>query len=381
MARPTTRFIKSIEAPFEQVAFCIVNKNINTNMNLLNDYFSHKFPTPQYLGAKFKHLNWIKEFLPKNIERVADAFAGTQSVSFFFKQLGYEVYTNDFMNYSNQIGKALIENKKETLSDKDTELLFSKNTDRKKFFIMEKLFTDMFFIREDAQLLDSFRSNVELLSLMKKSLALAIMNRTLTKKITMGHFAHRQALVYANNKDRIKRNRSLIRPIKDMFLELLKEYNCAVFDNGKQNKSVQGDAIDFVKKLKNVDLIYFDPPYCGSHADYQSFYHLLETFVENWTDKEFVNGIKRYEPKLYSGFDKKEDILNSFEKLFASSEKIPYWIISYNDRSYPNKDLMIEMIRKYKDVRVEHKPYTNSVGGKGSVKGSHELMFICSPKH
>jgi CO dehydrogenase/acetyl-CoA synthase gamma subunit (corrinoid Fe-S protein) len=121
------------------------------------------------------------------------------------------------MNYSNQIGIALIENSKETLNQADINLLFAKNRDSNKFYIMEKLFTDMFFIREDAQLLDAFRSNIELLSSIKKSLALAIMNRTLTKKITMGHFAHHQALVYANNKDRIKRNKSLIRPIKKCF--------------------------------------------------------------------------------------------------------------------------------------------------------------------
>ncbi len=51
--------------------------------------------------------------------------------------------------------------------------------------------------------------------------------------------------------------------------------------------------------------MYFDPPYCGSHADYQSFYHVLETFTQYWKDKQFVNGVKRYEPKIWSGFDKK----------------------------------------------------------------------------
>jgi adenine-specific DNA methylase len=166
-----------------------------------------------------------------------------------------------------------------------------------------------------------------------------------------------------------------------MFLELATNYNNAVFDNKKNNRSSQGDAIEFVKRLENVDLIYFDPPYCNSHADYQSFYHLLETFVENWTDKKFVNGVKRYDPKLYSGFDIKKDISLSFEKLFKESEKIPYWIISYNDRSYPHNNQMIEMISKYKHVEVKKKTYSNCVGGKGSVKGSNELLFICSPKH
>ena len=361
----------------------VLTTNINRSMNdLFNDFFSYKFPLPQYLGAKYKHLNWIKNFIPNDVNVAADAFAGSQSVAFFLKQLGFQVYTNDFMNYSNQIGKALVENQTEKLTKQDIDILFSENKNPEEFYIMEKLFTDMFFVREEARMLDSFRSNVELLSPIKKSLALAIMDRTLTKKITMGHFAHHQALVYAKNPDRIKRNKSIIRPIKEMFLELVKQYNNAVFDNGKNNKSYQSDAIEFVKNLKNVDLLYLDPPYCGSHADYQGFYHLLETFVENWTekDKAFVNGIKRYEPKLYSGFDTKKDIINSFDKLFKEAKKIPYWIISYNDRSFPNKEQMIELISKYKNVEVADKEYVNGVAGKGSVKGSKELLFICSPK-
>lgn len=358
------------------------NKNKYQNSSMDVDYFSFKFPLPQYLGAKYKHLNWIHQFIPKDVNVVADAFAGSQSVAFFLKQLGLQVYTNDFMSYSNQIGMALIENKSEKLSDQDISLLFSDNKNPEQFYIMEKLFTDVFFIREEAQMLDSFRSNVDLLSPFKRSLALAIMNRTLTKKITMGHFAHHQALVYAKNPDRIKRNKSIIRPIKEMFLELVKQYNNAVFDNGKNNKSYQSDAIEFVKNLKNVDLLYLDPPYCGSHADYQGFYHLLETFVQNWTekDKRFENSTKRYKPKLYSGFDTKKDIISSFEKLFEAAQNIPYWIISYNDRSFPNQEQMIELLSKYKNVKVADKEYVNGVAGKGSVKGSRELLFICSLK-
>ena len=55
----------------------------------------------------------------------------------------------------------------------------------------------------------------------------------------MGHFAHTQALNYANNPERIKRNRSLVRPIRDIFEELLPKYNKAIFNNQATNKSYQ----------------------------------------------------------------------------------------------------------------------------------------------
>jgi len=71
-------------------------------------------------------------------------------------------------------------------------------------------------------------------------------------------------------------------------MELLPQYNAAVFDNGKENYSYNQNTLDLLPNLSGIDLVYFDPPYCNSHADYQSFYHLLETFVMYWKDKKFT---------------------------------------------------------------------------------------------
>jgi adenine-specific DNA methylase len=196
----------------------------------------------------------------------------------------------------------------------------------------------------------------------------------------MGHFGHTQALIYANNPDRIKRNRSLVRPLKELFEEILPQYNGAVFNNKQDNQSFHSNILDLLPTLKGIELAYFDPPYCDSHADYQSFYHLLETYTEYWQDKEFINGIKRYEPQRFSGFDKKREVIGSLEKLFGYAEEIPYWLISYNDRSYPGIKDFEQILSKYRDVKVESKIYNNGRGGKGSVAGSQEILFVCSPK-
>ena len=107
-----------------------------------------------------------------------------------------------------------------------------------------------------------------------------------------------------------------------------------MFDNGYECVSYNDDILKVLPILSNVDLVYFDPPYCDSHADYQGFYHLLETYTNYWKDKEFVNGTKRYSSKKESGFETKKEIIGSFKKLFSLSQHIPYWLISYNDRSY-----------------------------------------------
>jgi len=342
--------------------------------------FEHyRFPLPQYLGAKFNLLGWIARCVPENAKVALDAFAGSQSVAYLLKQRGLQVYSNDFLEFCYQTGKALIENKNETLSAEECEPLFHLREGAGK--LMVENFAGVFFSEDEARLLDSFRANISTLgSVYKQALALTVMNRSLTRKVIMGHFAHTQALSYAANPARVKRNPSIAQPIKEIFLKLLPEYNRAVFDNGKENCSFNENILDLVPKLKNIDVAYFDPPYTDSHADYQSFYHLTETLTRYWTNKKFVNATRRYEPQLWSGFDKRAEVENSFARLFEIAADIPHWLISYNDRSFPSVERLTEMIGKYKTVTLEAKPYLNSRGGKGSVAGSHEILFVCRNK-
>ncbi|MDE0470393.1 MAG: DNA adenine methylase [Ekhidna sp.] len=344
-------------------------------------YFDYQFPEPQYLGAKHTHLSWIQKFIPKDINSALDAFSGSQSVAFLFKQNGFRTITNDFLKFNNKIGLALIENSIEKITERNLETLLQPAKNKKDYQLIESVFTDIFFEKEEANFLDNFRANIPLLNNpYKEALVYSIINRSMTRKITMGHFGHTRALKYASDPERIKRNRSLIRPIKEIFKDLLPKYNNAVFDNKQDNQSFNKNILDLLPKLNSVDIAYFDPPYCNSHADYQNFYHLLETYTEYWKDKQFINKIKRYDPQLSSGFDKKREVVKSFEKLFEYSQEIPHWLISYNDRSYPSINELTKIILKYKDVKVEVKAYRNGRGGKGSVAGSHELLFVCKPK-
>ncbi len=346
-----------------------------------NQYFDYEFPAPQYLGAKHSHLSWIKQFIPNNISSAIDAFGGSQSVAFLLKQMGIKTITNDFLNFNHQIGLSIIENKHEKLSNDDINILFEPAKNKVSFQLIEREFSGLFFEKDETIFLDNLRANIPLLeSVHKQALAFTIINRSMTRKVTMGHFGHTQALIYASNPERIKRNRSLVRPLKEIFIELIVNYNNAIFDNKQDNISYNKNILDLLPSLENVDLAYFDPPYCDSHADYQSFYHLLETFTEYWEDKQFINGIKRYEPKRFSGFDKKKDVMASFEKLFDYAQNIPYWLISYNNRSYPSVEILEKAISKHRDVTVEARVYNASRGGKGSVLGSKEILFVCKPK-
>lgn len=353
----------------------ILSQQIQTSL-FEGELKARKFPKTQYLGSKERLVRWIFDNSPKEIENFFDAFSGTSVVGYYFKNKGKRVIGNDFLKFNFHIGKALVENKNITLDNDDISLLLSKNNHTDS--LIEDVFTEVFFERDQAQFLDNFRANVNLLdNEYKRSLALVVMNRALTRKILLGHFAHLGALRYSKDPKRVKRNPTIARPLQDLFLELVMQYNDAVFDNEKENKVYCEDTIQLIPKLKNVDLVYFDPPYCGCHPDYQAFYHFLETLVEYWKDKEFINGTKQYFPKKEGGFVRKEEITNSFSKLFIASAHIPYWLISYNSESYPSKETIIDLISKHKKVKVFEHEYQNHYGGKGSKKGTKEYLFYC----
>ena len=281
---------------------------LSEQRELFDTEFSlRKLPPTQYLGSKQKLVQWIFDCSPKDVDIVFDAFSGASSVGYHFKTKGKQIIANDFLKFNYHIGKAVIENKNIVLTQEDIDLLFSENENSGT--LIEKTFSGVFFEQNQARFLDNFRANIDLFkNEHKKSLAFTIMNRALTRKIILGHFAHLRALEYSRKPERIKRNPSIIQPIKNLFFELISEYNNAVFDNKRENRVYCSNTVDLIKQLKNIDLAYFDPPYCGRHPDYQAFYHFLETFVEYWTGKQFINETKQYYPKKRSGFVKKQKL-------------------------------------------------------------------------
>lgn len=146
-------------------------------------YFDYKFPEPQYLGAKHTHLAWIKKFIPDNVKTVVDAFAGSQSVAFLFKQLGFRTITNDFLNFNHQIGSALIENNGINLTAQDIKILLQPAKNKNEFQLVEKIYTNIFFEKSEAEFLDNFQANISLLSSsFKQALAYTVINLSMTRK-------------------------------------------------------------------------------------------------------------------------------------------------------------------------------------------------------
>lgn len=332
-----------------------------------------QYPKVNFIGNKEKITKWIFENIPRDIKTFFDAFSGGGSVSFEAKKRGYKVICNDILKVNYLIGKSLIENKGIKLEEHDIKIIFSGNPI--KGFIYKR-YSNLFFFPEECMQLDLYRKNInKLCSPYKKALALVLLRRAMIRKMPYSRFnipfdkvkqLRNEAYSYKKyGRKRAYHNQSF----KEHFLENIKEYNDAIFDNKKKNRAFNKDVFEIISKV-NADLIYLDPPYTGTMNNYFGFYGFLDNFINSTEGKPFENN-----------FIDKQDSLELFEKLFSKLKKYRYWVLSYNNRSYPDKDALTKLIKKYTDdVRIIEKRYSYQITGKDTKSKNKEYLFIVRNK-
>ena len=78
-------------------------------MELLEQY--KKFPPSRYMGSKNKiSKNLYKVFSEIDFKSALDLFSGSGAVSYLLKSMGKKVISNDYMFFSSNISKSIIEN-------------------------------------------------------------------------------------------------------------------------------------------------------------------------------------------------------------------------------------------------------------------------------
>ncbi len=328
-----------------------------------------KYPKMNYIGNKEKLASWIRSYIPKDVRSVFDAFSGGCSVSYELKKAGFQIYTNDVLNINYMIAKALIENDNVCLTNEDLALIFS-GCPKKGF--MFKNFSNKFFFPEECMELDQYRQNIELLdSEYKKALAYTIMRRAMIRKMPYSRFnLSWDKIVLLRDEEysykHYKRRRAYHNEsFKQHFLKELDGYNVAVFDNEMKHKAFVGDIFDIIPKV-DADLVYLDPPYTGTMNNYFGFYGLIDMWLHQ----------KQLEP-FENNFVDKHSSLRLFDKLFSSLSKYKYWILSYNNSSYPDKQMLLDLLSKYaEDITVVEQSHDYKVTGKENKKNNKEYLFI-----
>lgn len=328
-----------------------------------------KLPKVNFIGNKEKIVEWICSNIPKDVTTVFDAFSGGASVSYAFKKKGYKVISNDILKTNYLLSVALIQNNNVNLTQDDLNIIFSGNPIKGFMF---KNYSEVYFFPQECMELDLYRSNIDKLdSEFKKALAFSLLRRSMIRKMPYSRFNLSWSKIkqlrdeeYSYKKYKRKRAYHNL-SFKEHFLLNLLDYNNSVFNNGKTNIAYNKDIFDLVSKVK-ADLIYLDPPYTGTMNNYFGFYGLIDEFIFQ----------KKLTPFENNFIDKKNALL-LFNKLFSKLKNFKYWVLSYNNSSYPTKEQLLEILRKYSnDIKVIEKKHNYQVTGKKKKMQNKEYLFI-----
>lgn len=169
--------------------------------------------------------------------------------------------------------------------------------------------------------------------------------------------------------------------LREQFLEAVEAINGAVFDNHKENKSRNGDAMD-LQPVEN-SLIYIDPPYYSQLGDneYVRRYHFVEGLARNWEGVEIQEHTQTKKFRSYpTPFSTRKGAADAFDQLFKKF-KNNILLVSYSSNSLPTQDEMVSIMSKYKKVEVVPVDYKYSFGTHAHKVGDNnndvqEYLFV-----
>ncbi len=306
------------------------------------------FPTTRYQGSKRKLLPWLyKHFKNIQFETVLDACGGSGVVSYLFKKMGKQVTYNDELKFNFFIGKAIIENSKVRLTEKDIEDLI-KNENPQLNCVIQENFQNIFYLNNENRWLDKVITNVinmnhysEDILDYKKALAYYALFQSCLIKRPFNLFHRKNLYLRTNIVKRSFGNKvTWDKSFSNHFKKFSNEANSLIFTSEKICKATNESILKI--KNSNYDLVYIDSPYlskCNSGGvNYLNYYHFLEGICnyEIW-DKLINYNSKNHTFELLNEnneFDKK-NIYNTFKSIFEKFKKSKI-VISYKYSGIPS---------------------------------------------
>lgn len=333
-----------------------------------------QFPRLRYMGSKYNLAQPLAEtFVEIGGRSFLDAFSGSGFVGYLAKSLGFEVTSNDYMDYGRVIASATIANQSARLTDDDISLLTSKAIDGRSF--VQDTFDGVFFDRNDREFIDSAWSHINVMNGPKKDLAIAALIQSAAKKQPRGVFTISGDLSRYDDG-----RKDLQLSLEEQFVNQVARYNAAVFESPGNHRAFQSDVMRLDDET--YDVVYLDPPYAppSDDADYTKRYHFLEGLANYWEDgrAQIMTGTKTKKiPKRHSAFANKRTataaLSETFEK-FSSSRAL---IVSYSSNSVPSKDWIVGALHEVKGrVEVREIPHTYHFGTHKSAIRKSVLEYI-----
>lgn len=332
------------------------------------------YPPTRFMGSKSKLLSEIWAVASQfQFETVVDLFSGSGIVGYMFKSQGKTVVSNDYMAMSATFTKAMVENNTVILPLDEAEKLLVPQAESDHF--VATTFQGIYYTDEENDLIDTLRTNIaKIKNQYKHAIAMTALIRACTKKRPRGIFTYTGNRYNDGRKD-------LQKSLEQQFLEAVEAVNAAVFDNGKENKSKHGDAMDL--RAESPDMVYIDPPYYSPLSDneYVRRYHFVEGLARDWQGVQIQENTITKKFKSYpTPFSTRKGAADAFDKLFKKfSDSI--LIVSYSSNSLPTQDEMVAIMAKYKThVEVIPVDYKYSFGNQSDAKthrnSVQEYLFV-----
>jgi DNA adenine methylase/adenine-specific DNA-methyltransferase len=328
------------------------------------------FPRLRYMGSKYKLVPQLAEvFAEIGGTTALDAFSGSGVVAYMLKALGYQVTTNDFLNFPAVIAAATVVNGTERLTPDDVDLICGPPADDRDF--IRSTFDGLYFDAEDREFLDSAWSHIDHLTGARRSLAISALVLSAARKQPRGVFTFTDRRYDDGRRD-------LRLPLREHFRERVAEYNSVVFDNGRESQALHGEvsALD-----SGYDVVYLDPPYAPPKDDncYIKRYHFLEGLAVYWRGQQIMEATKtRKLAKKYTPFSYKRTVTQALRDTFTQFADSTI-VLSYSSNAVPDAGTIEAVLREVKgSVEVRHMNHRYSFGTHAAARRREvsEYLFI-----
>ena len=334
------------------------------------EYKTTKINNRRYLGNKYKLLPFITGVVEnecKNINTVADIFAGTGAVASAF--IDKKIITNDIM-YSNYICHVAWFSSEHYSEEKVIKIITQYNNLKiTEDNYMSDNFSNTYFSLDDCRKIGFIRQDIEdkfnlgYINARERALLITSLLYAMDKIAnTCGHYdAYRQGVEF-------EKHLELYVPQPEP-------------DVNENNVCYNMDTNELAPEIE-ADLIYIDPPY--NSRQYCDAYHLLEN-VARWEKPEVFGVARKMDRTALKSDYCTQKATVAFENLIDSIHA-KYILLSYNnmankgnDRSNAkiSDDDIMKILSKKGKVKVFAEDYKAFSTGKSDIQANQERLFLC----